>query len=116
MECKDCGGVPCPTCGVCDTIISDCTTNKWVNCKDALPTKKGKILVLINGELVPGEVIEKEYGCSVYIGEFCYYELGGYAGWLEQAIECAGRWILPTKWREPTHWLAIPDLDNVAVK
>jgi len=44
MKCKDCGGTPCPTCGMCDTINPDCKPSTWQRMETA-PTDERTVLL-----------------------------------------------------------------------
>lgn len=78
--------------------------NEWIIVEDRLPDQIGNIIVLVGNELALASV-EKEPLGFVWINETAIYLLPMFLG--EQIVE-QGRWILPKKWKEPTHWLPLP--------
>lgn len=88
--------------------------SKWIDCKERLPAECGHIVILISGELELATVEERIHGCTINIEPFAIYELGQ---WSSPNINCnvllkpfreKGSWLLPKKWKDPTHWMPLP--------
>ncbi len=89
----------------------------WIDCNDKLPEEAGNILVIIGGEFHVALAREPPIGVcyrSLDIEPFAYYELGRWIthdvnlNQIPKAARGQGKWILPKKWKEPTHWIPIP--------
>jgi len=89
--------------------------NNWISVNDRMPEEKGNIVVLIGGELQLASVQERGYCCSIYIEPFAIYELGqlytrdSQLKLLDKPFRGVGKWILPAKWKDPTHWMPLPE-------
>lgn len=76
----------------------------WISVSERLPDKPGEILVLIGGELVIVTVY-RDTTEFIWLEDSTAFLLPMYPN--PQIVE-EGTWILPKKWKEPTHWISIP--------
>jgi hypothetical protein len=81
--------------------------HKWISVKDRLPTEKGDILILIAGKIFVGVAVERLEGFYYAYPDIYEYILPRFS--FSGNIQLNGEWSLPSHFKEPSHWLSVPE-------
>lgn len=90
---------------------------EWISVKDALPTHTGKILVVINGQILQGEAVE-QCASILFIDKEVYFEMtyvyeqleGDEYTYVLHKKSTGGRWIKNVLYAEVSHWMPLPEV------